>query len=62
MSGYQSAFSAVTELAVTFFVPAVVWTTLIAGLYQLVRDRIRQAGVVPQATKLTKIGESRQVS
>ena len=29
-------------LAVTVFVPAVVWTLLVAGLFQLLRDRILQ--------------------
>jgi hypothetical protein len=32
----------VFRLAVTVFVPMVVWTLLLAGLYQLLRDRILQ--------------------
>jgi hypothetical protein len=27
---------------VTFLVPAIVWTMLVAGCYQLIRDKIRQ--------------------
>ena len=30
--------------AVTFFVPTVVWFTLIAGLFQLIYDSIHRAG------------------
>ncbi|RLC65735.1 MAG: hypothetical protein DRI48_06330 [Chloroflexi bacterium] len=40
MSDVQNVLVAVFRLAITFIVPAVVWTTLAAGLYQLVRDNI----------------------
>ena len=36
---------------VTFLVPAIVWTVLIAGCYQLVRDRIRRLFLAPQSTQ-----------
>ncbi len=38
----------VFTLVMTFFVPGVVWTVLIAGLYQLIREKVRQVHVTPQ--------------
>lgn len=35
-------------LVVVLFVPAVVWTTLLVGLYQLVREEIRQVHIPPR--------------
>jgi len=46
MSNWQSVFSTASWLAVTFFVPAVVWITLSLGLYQLIRDKVRRVRVV----------------
>ncbi len=42
MGGLENIIFDVFELVVTLFVTAVVWVVLIGGLYQLVRDRIRQ--------------------
>ncbi len=42
MGGLENITSDVFGLVVTLFVTAVVWVVLIGGLYQLVRDRIRQ--------------------
>lgn len=36
------------RLAILFFVPAVVWTTLAAGVYQLVRAQVRRLRPVPR--------------
>lgn len=36
------------ELIVTVFVTSIVWTTVLAGLYQLIRERIRQVYVISQ--------------
>ena len=46
MGNWQSVFSTVSWLAVTFFVPAVVWITVSLGLYQLIRDKVRRVRVV----------------
>ena len=35
---------------VTFLVPAIVWTVLVAGSYQLIRERIRRLWIVPQSS------------
>ena len=51
MHNVQTVLSNVFGLAITVFVPAVVWTTLIAGLYQFVRDGIRRVRVVPQRSQ-----------
>jgi hypothetical protein len=40
--------SVTLELIVTIAVVAVVWITVVAGLYQLVRERIRQVHVSTQ--------------
>ena len=48
MNAWQNTLSTIFELAVTFLVPAVVWLKLIAGLYQLIRDRIHQLHLSPR--------------
>lgn len=48
MDNLQTVLSTVFGLVITVFVPAVVWTTLIVGLYQFVRDSIRRVRVVPR--------------
>jgi hypothetical protein len=44
----QDVLSVAFELIVTVSVAALVWITVMAGLYQLVRERIRQVHVVAQ--------------
>ena len=46
-----SMLSDIFGLVVTLFVPAVVWTTLAAGLYQLVREEVRQIHVTPRRSQ-----------
>jgi len=53
----RATLTAVSGLAVTFLVPAVVWTTLIAGIAQLVYDGIRRLG-----TKLSNLHSPTQRS
>jgi len=48
MENLQNLVSVAVELIVTVTVAALVWTTVMAGLYQLVRERIRQVHVVVQ--------------
>jgi hypothetical protein len=48
MENLQNVVSFAFELLVTVFVAALVWTTVLAGLYQLIRDWIRQVHVVTQ--------------
>ena len=48
MENLQNVLSVSFELIVTVFVSVLVWTTVMAGLYQLVRERIRQVYVVSQ--------------
>jgi len=51
MGNLQSVLFTVFGLVVTFFVPAIVWITLMAGLYQLVRDGIRRLRVAPRRSR-----------
>jgi len=39
MGNLQNVISTLTEWAVTFAVPGIVWTLLAAGVFQMVRDR-----------------------
>lgn len=45
MGNFQDMLTTAFRLAVTLLVPAVVWTTLVAGLYQLVRDEVSRVRV-----------------
>jgi hypothetical protein len=51
MGNLQNMLSIVFGLAVTFFVPGVVWITLVAGLYQLLRDGIRHVRMAPRGSR-----------
>jgi hypothetical protein len=45
-------------LIVTFFIPAVVWVTLTTGLFQFVREEVRQARVAPRRSqRLERYGQ-----
>ncbi len=37
----QAVIALVVGLAIVLFVPALVWATVVAGLYQIVREKIR---------------------
>jgi hypothetical protein len=39
----QAVIALVFGVVVVLFVPALVWSTVIAGLYQMVRDRVRES-------------------
>ena len=45
-SNLVHALSTVFELGIALLVPAVVWITLTAGIYQLVRDVLRRRRIV----------------
>ena len=51
MSSLQDILSTISGLAITFFVPAVVWITLSAGVYQLVRDGVRRIRLASQSSQ-----------
>ena len=61
VAAISSLLSDVFGLVMTFFVSAVVWITLAAGLYQLVRKEIDQMHVTPPQ-RLELEGYSHQAS
>jgi hypothetical protein len=42
MGGIEGTLALVIGIVVVLFVPALVWATVIAGLYQIVRDKVRE--------------------
>lgn len=38
----QAVVALVIGIVIVLFVPALVWSTVIAGLYQIVRDKVRE--------------------
>jgi len=54
MGGAGGIVAVVSGLAVVFFVPALVWAMVIAGLRQIVRDKIRE-------TRSTPMGPAQEV-
>ena len=55
MINVQNILVTIFVLAVTFFVPAVVWITVVAGLFQLVYDGVRQLeGVLSGSRRLSQ--------
>jgi hypothetical protein len=51
MGGLQTGVALVLGLVVALFVPALVWATVIAGLYQMIRDKIWEARVARQQAR-----------
>ena len=47
----EDVLSAVIGLVVSVLVSALVWITVAAGLYQLVRERLHEVAVVSQDTR-----------
>jgi len=40
---WQAVIALVLGIAITLFVPALVWATVIAGLYQIIREKVRES-------------------
>ena len=56
MESLQNLLPVALELIVTVFVATLVWTTMMAGLYQLIRDGIRHVHVASQgAAQMTYV-------
>ena len=50
MGGIEGITALVIGILVVLFVPTLVWATVIAGLVQIVRDKVRE--IHPAQTKL----------
>ena len=50
--GTQAVVALVVGVVVVLFVPALVWSTVVSGLYQIVRDKMR-ASLKAAARKAT---------
>jgi Na+-transporting methylmalonyl-CoA/oxaloacetate decarboxylase gamma subunit len=42
MGGIEGTAALIIGIAVVLFVPALVWATVIAGLYKIVRSRVKE--------------------
>jgi hypothetical protein len=51
MEALSHIFVDISGLVVTYLVPVVVWVMLAVGLYQLVREKIGQVGVMPRGSR-----------
>ena len=57
MGGIEGIVALVIGIAVVLFVPALVWATVIAGLIQIVREKVREMRSRPERSPLpTRIG------
>lgn len=43
MGNVEATVALVIGIAIALFVPALVWATVIAGLYQIVREKVRES-------------------
>jgi hypothetical protein len=50
MGGIEGTVVLVIGIVVVLFVPALVWSTVIAGLVQIIRDKVRE--IHPAQSKL----------
>ena len=46
MGNDEATIALVMGLAIALFVPALVWARVIAGLYQIVREKVRKSRIV----------------
>ena len=60
MSGLYESLFAFLQMSLTYLVCAVVWFTLMAGLYQLVRDKLRRTRLVQRRSR--RLVQTRQIS
>jgi threonine/homoserine/homoserine lactone efflux protein len=60
MGNLHASLLAGFQLGLTYLVCAVVWITLTAGLYQLVRNRLRRTHIAQRRAQ--RLVHSRQVS
>jgi len=57
MGGIEGIVALVVGIAVVLFVPALVWATVIAGLIQIVREKVRKMRPRPERPELpTRVG------
>jgi hypothetical protein len=57
MGGIEGIVALVIGIAVILFVPALVWATVIAGLIQIVREKVREMQSRPEGPPLpTRVG------
>jgi hypothetical protein len=57
MGGIEGIVALVVGIAVVLFVPALVWATVIAGLIQIVREKVREKHTRPERPPLpTRVG------
>jgi hypothetical protein len=54
MASIEGAVALIIGIAVMFFVPALVWATVIAGLVQIVREKVREGRAVGQGLRTQK--------
>jgi hypothetical protein len=59
MENVETAVAFTFALAVVFFAPVLVWLTLIVGLHQLVRDKIRDSHLVKMLWPISPRGSER---
>jgi len=57
MGGIEGIVALVIGITVVLFVPALVWATVIAGLIQVVREKVRESRPRPKRPPLpTRVG------
>jgi len=54
MESVEGTVALVIGIAVMFFVPALVWATVIAGLVQIVREKVRESRRIAQGLRTQK--------
>jgi hypothetical protein len=62
MGGIQTVVAVVLGLVVALFVPALVWATVIAGLVQMIREKIWEARVARRQAKAKPVVVSIETS
>ena len=62
MGGSQATIALIVGVVITLFVPALVWATVLAGLYQIARERIKKASLARAERRQSVSVEARSTS
>ena len=57
--GWQATLAVAIVFPIVLFIPALIWASVVSGLYYVIRDRLRRRVTAPQRRKRTALAEER---
>ena len=57
--GWQATLAIAIVFPIVLFIPALIWASVVSGLYYVIRDRLRRRVTAPQRRKRAALAEER---